>query len=417
LKTSFFTPLFPGKSSRFLTALLGLGGVAFGAAPAVGPAMPKTHTLFMGTDIAVEQNKKIYPITNVTGTAFIVSAEGAPLAIPMRGEPHNLKIAQTLKLTAVSASLTGLKSERTYTPGADPRMRRQREALQVSAVISDNAALAIDKYSYAQSGFGSLVGPGSGPGAGISQAEHQANIERVSTQALNDFGNASAMLNSNLTSGGFYSDRADDDLAQELFDAVEVSFAVASETPLHDPYVIIITRFHEKNAKPGEVRNAIFAKAMNPIGPKLQKIELLHGGFPRGFVIEDLQVHLYNLGEEIATDVVSKRVPLTRDEAFTYVKIQYLSSHKDATVAATPVLGRLSAETRAGLTSQQLSSPYFVRVSKDGLPVAAYADKACTQPVDAVLDPLIANVRFTPALEKGKPVESVARLLFTHLTL
>ena len=110
-------------------------------------------------------------------------------------------------------------------------------------------------------------------------------------------------------------------------------------------------------------------------------------------------------------------MPLTRDEAFAYVMIEYFSSHKGATVVATPVLGHLTAEARVGLTSQQISAPYFVKVSKDGLPLAAYADMACTQPVDSVIEPLIANVRFTPALEKGKPVEGVARLVFTHLTL
>jgi hypothetical protein len=161
----------------------------------------------------------------------------------------------------------------------------------------------------------------------------------------------------------------------------------------------------------------VYARALNEIGARPQKIHILKGGLPPGYTLEKYQIHLYNAGREIASDVAPQRVPLTRDDAFAYMKIEYLSTHKGETLTTVPALGKLDKKAKTTLTEPQLTGAYFVKVSKEGLPLEAFTDEACSQPVEAVVSTVVNGVRFYPALEKGKPVEGVARLVLSELTI
>jgi len=220
-----------------------------------------------------------------------------------------------------------------------------------------------------------------------------------------------------VTSGGFARLAAENDMQQELFDAVEVRFEVASSSFLEKPYVVVITRFHAREDKPGVARNAVYAKALESIGTKPTKVELLHGGFPLGFEIEELQVHLYNDGREIPTDVSQKRVPLSRDEAFEYLKIDYFRGHKADTVPATPAVGRPDRQELARLGPKLADAVYYVKVDREGRPGGVFADEECSQPADTAAAALAGAVRYYPALENGKTVDGVAHLVLSHLEL
>lgn len=134
-------------------------------------------------------------------------------------------------------------------------------------------------------------------------------------------------------------------------------------------------------------------------------------GFPGGFVMDDFKVHLFDRGQELATNVSENRVELTFSDAFRYLLFDYKGTHRNASLPAAPIMGRLPEGWRARLTPDQLSQPYFVRVSKDGMPLGAYADEACSQPVtDPFLQSVVKEIRFTPTLVKGKAVEGTAKL-------
>ncbi len=415
---------FARTSLLFFLILLEVDLRAEDVAPVTVTAAPKSHVLFMGTDISIERGKKLYRIQDVLGTSFIISVDGEKTFVPMRGEPHNMKLEQSLKLTTASASLTGLTAERAYTPRSDPKMKRMLEASRAANAIGDNASLAEGKYlaalnpSVAINGEpGAQGGPGGAVnGAAVSAAALGAIGAGAAREAFAAKQMADAMFNTEFTNAGFAQIRAEADLAQELFDAVEVNFELSSPTELTSPYLVLVVRYHPKTDKPGTSRDLIYARALNAIGSKPEKIHILQGGFPRGYELESYQVHLYNLGQEVATDVAPKRVALTRDEAFEYVKAEYLGTHKGATLPSRPAMGKLGLETKAQLTPAQLSGVYFVKVTKEGKPVEAFTDEACSQPVDGTIDSLVKSVRFFPALEAGKRVEGVARLTFSHLT-
>lgn len=398
------------------------------AAPvaAAAQAESKPYVLYMRTDLSVEQHSKLYPIQDVSGHDFIVSIGGRQVSVPTVGEGHRIEFGHALTLARASASLSDLVTERAYTPGNDPRMQRQRSAMTADAVIGDNASLAAGQFVVAENkNFVALNTEDKDPitqapvvdGAQLS-AENLAAIGVADAAKADQLSNQAADLQrSNVTSGAFGQLAADNDMRQELFDAVSIRFTVSSENYLEKPYLVVITRFHTRDDRPGQARNAVYARALNPIGSKPTKIDVLQGGMPRGFEIEEAQVHLYDDGREIPTEASPKRVPLSRDEAFEYLKIEYLSGHKGDTLMATAALGRPTKDQRLQLTPNQWKDFYYAKVSKDGVPLGTYTDEACTQPAEGLAGELARNVRYYPALEKGEQVEGNARLRFAELPL
>ena len=414
-------------SAGFLLLAVAQAAPAVPAAPPSGPdTAAKPYVLFMRTDVSIEQNRKLYPLKDVSGQTFIIAVKGRPVAVPMSGESHKIEFQHALTMAGTSASLTGLESGRAYTLRQDPKMKRQREAATAEAVVGDNSALANGQLSR---GLGKDYialntedkNPFTGAPVGSFDqelakrlADNSAALATKSTQLENQ---AEDLRRSNITSGAFSHLAAENDMQQELVDAVEVRFEVASPVYLEKPYVVVITRFHARDDKPGVARNAVYAKALDAIGAKPARVELLHGGFPPGFEIEELQVHLYNEGREIPTEVAQKRVPLSRDEAFEYLKIDYFRDHKAGTVAATPAVGRPDRQEMLRLGPKLVAAAYFVKVDKSGRPGGVYADEDCSQPVDATVAALAGAVRYYPALENGKTVDGVARLVLSRLDL
>jgi hypothetical protein len=393
------------------------------AAPAVVPEN-KPYVLFMRTDVAVEQEKKLYPIKDVTGRMFIIAVKGKNVAVPMTGIPHRLEFQHALTLARASVSLTGLESGRAYTPGRDPKMKRQREAVLAEAVAGDNASLAEGKFIAALNhNFTAINSDARAPdgsqihGAADAAAALEASSLVQSAIAFQAQGMAENMQASDLASGAFARLAAESDMKQELFDAVEVHFELSSSFYLTKPYVVVMTRFHTRDDRPGVARNAVFAKALEPIGSKPEKIDLLHGGFPLGFEIEELQVHVYNDGQEVPTEIAQKRVPLTRDEAFEYLKIDYFRGHKHETVLASPAVGRPAPVDIERLGPKRLAATFYVKVDKDGRPLGTYIDEDCTQPADPMVAGFAGEIRFFPALDEGKPVAGVAHLVFGRVAL
>jgi hypothetical protein len=298
------------------------------------------------------------------------------------------KVDRTLKMTDAFAVVGNLKSERAYTIANDPSVKFQRAVVEAQIQNADNRAAQSQENVGLK--FGDLTAV-TGSGAGTvpdSAGSSQLDAGRGTTAA-----------------------------DMEMFDAMDVRFEISSEQPVKNPYVVLLGRYRQKDAQPGVAADWVYAQGLPPLTTEVKKIHIERGGFPRGFEMLELQVHLYDRGREIATNVAPKRVALTREEAFTYALMEYVSSHKGATVPANPFMGKLSTETRARLTGDQLEQPYYVKVSKDGAPVAAFQDASLSHPVDSAIGPLIQNVRFYPALEKGKPVDGVAELKFEKLVL
>jgi hypothetical protein len=386
----------------FIVAFLALASSVPAAVPDGANAGSKTYTLFMGADLDVQLNKVAYHVLDVSGGSFVIKVDGKDLLVPMYEGPVSLRVAHSLKLTEASASIADLKGERAYTPGNDPV--RKYMAQQGQAVASQDAiAIAGWNVVYAQrmanaNARAAAAGQEGGLPGGFDVSAARRQLDATTAASLSDFGNNSSLVG-----------KMQSELDQGLFDAMDISFKVSTERPLNSPYLVVVAQYREPNKPPGALHSWIYAKALEPIDSKPRTVRILQGGFPQGFELEKFQVHLYDRGQELATNVADKRVPLTRDEAFQYVLIDYVSSHKGASLPATPAMGKLPADLRTRLDSGQLKQFFYVKVSKDGLPREAFVDEACSHKVDdPFLLSVIRDLRFNPALEKGRPVDGIA---------
>jgi hypothetical protein len=417
----------------------------------------KTHTLFMGCDISIKLDQDLYPVRDVFGSNWIVDINGQQKEISSRQAPLNLKITPTLKLTEVSATILGLKREAAYSFDNDPSVRITKgltHSASMSADLQANGENALNRVdtmtNKAMGGAGVLAGADDqfssnamlttaqylfsdlhstkiGPGGAILTA----GTAPTATGDPLDLGSLSSLPSSLALDAHIAAVAAAADLNQSKngnepsgrlatqgLDALEVDFDITASKTLYNPYVVTIARYRTPDAKPGVFQNLVYARAIDPIDKHLYHVHFTEDGFPFNYELTEFQLHIYNRGVEIATNISPDRVELTRDEAFEYVKLEYLGAHRGSTLPAVPAMGQLPADLPTRLAAGKYPQTFYVRVSKDGMAEDAYLDPACTKKVD---DPyvvsLLERVRFKPALAEGKPIEAVAPLNLNKLTI
>jgi hypothetical protein len=375
--------------------------VSIVAAPADGkPA----YTLFMGADLLLEHGDKFHRVEDVSGSRFKITLEGKAVYVMTEFGTARMRIDNELKLAGTPVELGELNAERAYTPARDPNRKFNR-----MAASSAGASAAVDVSNFqvrmAQENLGGVM-------ANPLSSPEQVAIAQNSLNAANTAQtNANLSLGSDLNSAASHAHTLAMELAEENFDAIELKMQVSSPVPLDNPYVLVIARIHERDEKPGVFRNWIFAKKLDPIGTKPERIYINQGGLPIGYALEDFQVRIYNHGLEMPTSHSPKRVDLTRDEALQFIVIEHLAANKDASVPAAPVFGQAPADLKSRVTAGDFTQPYFVKVDATGHALGIFTDKECTRvAADPYVESFVASVLFAPALEEGKPVEGVARV-------
>jgi len=392
-------------SLRFLVGLFALQTALAASAEASKPA----YTLFMGADIELEHERAFYRVEDVTGSFFKIMVAGKEVLVSTRDGTARMRIGKSLKLAGSPLELENLKAERDYTPARDPRRKFDRMAASASGAAAA-ADLSEFTLNHAQENMsGTMNNP-------YSTATQIATATATLDQAVRSQAQATYDMGSDLSSAGYHARQMEIELAKEDYDAMRVSMEVSSLVPLDDPYLLVIAEIHERDAKPGVLRDWVFAQKLDPIDSKPRKININQGGLPIGFELLECEVRLYNHGREVPTNLSPKRVALSRKDARQYVMIDYLSSHKDATRPATAAFGEATADLRERLAAGDFSQPFFVKVDADGNPQGAFADEACTRAIgDSYVESVLGDLLYAPALEKGKPMAGVARVRLVQL--
>jgi hypothetical protein len=371
----------------------------------------KPYTLFLGAEISVGQGKELYPVIDVSGGSWVVDISGKPVLVSAKSGPINMKVASSLRLAEIVATISNLKADRAYTFDNDPAVKLTR-ALDKAATLNAgyHAALsqasALDILSLSNSGGGGNSPSASG-GMATSGGGGAKSLGSSSATADAESGSAGSDL--------FFKSPTGDSGG---YDALDVLFDVSAGRPLGDPYIVMITRFHERGAEAGTFRNLVYAKELNPIDTNAASVHIQQAGFPPGFEPLSFEIHLYDHGDEVATNVAPRHVAFTSEEAFEYVKTKYLEAHKGQTLPAVPVLGKLPNDLAPHLAAGKYSGTIYVRVSAEGLADEPFLDAACSKRIeDPYLESVVRGLRFKPALEQGKPVEGVASLNLSQLRL
>jgi hypothetical protein len=395
-------------------ALLSACGLA--AAEPAGPA-PKTHRLFMGSTLSVVSKDTTLPVRDVRDDAFVVVGPRGEVVIPAQDGEFRLKIDDTLKLTTEFATVERLSFERTYTPENDP-MKKFADAARVSTYLGENndAADAAIRQAQVAVGFNQAAVANSAGANGQIVAMAQSNLAIAQAQ-LNQAESASqraqSMNNMDVFSTTTTSNRLTTEIAAETYDALRVTFSVASARPLKAPYLVIFMRFLEQKDRPDTANIWVYAEKLPDLDEHPRNVTILRGGFPPGYHIDSHHVHLYEGATEIATSVSRKQVTLTADEAFQYSVIQHITANRGQTRA--PAKARFFwPDLSSRLLPEKLTRMVYVKVNKQGHALGIFEDEACQQPVaDPDIAPLSSELRFFPALDQGKPVEGIAAVKLT----
>lgn len=406
--------LAPRFASLFLTAAAcPLALAASTAAAEKKPEPAKPYVLFMGADLAVQRDKKFHRVEDVVGSELKIKIGKKEFFVPTRNRNTGLKVSNSLKLTATAARLDGLEAGPSYTPANDPKHKFNREsgAAGGAAAVQDLAYGQMIAMNLNASQSALNTEGATGPSAAMAQASIAAEQAAANAKMQGAAAEGAALQYSSQYNTGAYADQMHRDLAEGNYDAMEVSFKISSPVELDDPHMVILFKFQERDAKPGAEGMLIHAESLDRIGPKPKYMRIRKGGLPRGFKYLDCEVHIFNRGEEVATNASSKRVEITREEAQQYLLIQHLGANKDATVPAAAVSGMLPIDRLKGLTPEQLNRIYYAKVGPDGSVLGLFADESCNLKIDndATLA-VVSEVFFKPALVKGKPVEGVARV-------
>ena len=387
---------------RTLAAVLSLGAILPGRAGAQ-PAQ-KVYTLFEGANISVELDKTAYPVRDVNGSSWVVVMNGQEKVVSGAAGPINLKIVPSLKLTEASATISGYKKEGAYTFANDPSVKLTQGLAHTASV---------DAGYHAELNQSSAVDPSS-----IQTPSASGNNTSVTTGTAAQSQTTSTTASATASAGVGATESLKESQNDEGYDALSVEFSIESEKTIDTPYIVTMARFHPRASMAGTVQSLVFAKALEPIGPKASKVTFTEEGFPVGYNLVDFQIHLYNGGTEIATNIADKREVMNQDQAFEYVKRTYIDAHKADTMHASPVMGSLPPDFAAQVAAGKYAETIYVKVSAEGLATAAYSDSTCATKIDdAYLDTVIKGIRFKPALEKGKPVEGIASLNLSHVRM
>jgi hypothetical protein len=412
----------------------------------------KTHTLFMGADIAINLDKDLYKVKDVWGSNWVIDVNGREKEISAKRAPVNLKITPGLKLTESSVTIQGFKRVQAYSYANDPSVRLTRGLNQSAVMNNDLTAVAqnsqnrVDAMTNKQFAQFAASDDQFSANAMMTTAQyaysnsHPAGIDAqgfplasptAPTTTNNAYGAATSTFDTSHINVGIAATAASASARQTEngneavgkiatggLDAMDVEFDIRSAKPLHNPYVVTMTRFRTTGGKSGMVQNLVYAKSINPIDEHLSHVHFVEEGFPFNYELLDFQLHIYNRGEEVATNIASDRVELTREEAFEYVKMEYIGAHPKDTLPAQAAMGKLPADLPAKLANGQYGAAFYVRVSKDGMAGEAYSDAGCTKRIDdPYLDSVVKRVRFKPALNIGKPVDGIATLKLSQMAI
>ncbi|HEY5228109.1 MAG TPA: hypothetical protein VIJ19_06180 [Opitutaceae bacterium] len=411
---------------------------------------PKTHTLFMGADVDLSLDRDLYRVHDVVGSSWVVDIGGRDRVISAKEAPQHLKITPSLKLTEASVTITGFVRMQSYSFDNDPSVRLTRglnqsavSNIDLQARANDFQARADTMGNHALGGAGFLAGSDDqfSSQALITAANHgaSASTSTTGTNVLPDmkidifhsaapyiFNNPTQIANTQVAQvqartaadQTLNGNEPTGKIVSGGMDAIDVSFDARSPKLLRDPYVITMTKFRTKTSKPGVVQNLIYAKSLDAIDEHVSHIHFTEEGFPEGYELIDFQLHIYNRGVELATNVAQDRVELTRDEAFEYVKMEYLGTHTKDTLPPAPAMGKLPPELPSLLAEGKYAKTYYVKVSRDGYGEVAFSDESCRNEVrDPYLKAIVRNLRFKPALDHGKPVDGIASLSLSKLQI
>jgi hypothetical protein len=381
----------------FLSCLSGLADPATPRSNEPDAAQSKPYTLFMGTDVSVEWKGKFYPIKDVTEKGFLIDVDGRRVIVSSDSNDFKFQGANALKVAPTGIAISKVEFKRAYTPANDPQRIAAANAAGMSAKMESeryHADVQIAKMGIASS---------------TSQTTNGPDPKAAMPGLTNDYNRGQGtMLADASFSTGINNDFDGENESGGSYDALRLSFDISSPTPATGTYLVLVIKGRDMADKTNPDRVWILGEKIGNIGSEAKTVRLFRGGFPAGYTLTGVSVHLYDERAELATNIAPNHTEITTDEAFQISVVEYTRQHRGADVQPVEATAGQTAKVGARLSADQHGRTYYVKVNKNGLPGDAFMDETCSQKVtEASLTSAISSLRYYPALKAGKPVESV----------
>ncbi|HWA27631.1 MAG TPA: hypothetical protein VG734_18390 [Lacunisphaera sp.] len=372
---------------------------------------PKEYSVFVGQDVSVVRNGKHLRVVGAQKKAVEVLIDGKLTIIPL-SEAKDLQLDRGVKLSNVHATIEnvrGAQGESRIQAAAEMESMITGMYLQDAAEDQRQAVLgeAVEAGIFAQRPQPGLPNGEVAPQnpALASSADNTALTQLPSLERNIDI---SAKLRTDINGNKSEAAGGLDDTGYN------VSFQVSAPTPLEQCHLAVISEY----TLPGDTNLTLTSVTIQPIAdlnPTPRKVTCEVRRFPPGAKIKGYRIALYSRGQEIVTNLSSRRTDVTRDEAVLFMTMDYLSKHPNETRPPAPILMVPRTEFIARLGSTPLDQVIYARVGKDGKIIRLSTDAKGSSQLPPELNGAIDQVAFAPALEKGKPVEGVAKLKLADL--
>lgn len=243
--------------------------------------------------------------------------------------------------------------------------------------------------------------------AELSDREGQLNMG--STGSINDTGGdlgeeTQSIIDQAVGLQGALSDAgmlgaAPGDSADQSPNAMEITFKISSANRITDAHVFGTVVIQTEEG----IRDAIFHEHVGKVDQQPKKVTILQPGMPSNFEIKQSTIHVFNHGEEFATNHAEKHYELTVAEAVEFVRLDHQGNHRRETVPAQPVWPLAPAELHAASHAHEFDYPVTVKIAATGeLQSIEGNELILPDHVRAAVKKMI----FLPALESGQPRES-----------
>jgi hypothetical protein len=445
------TPFNNAVRAATLSATLLVGSifnsVASAQADVANPPDKKDHVLFVGTDLSVRQNGKFYRVVGANKKSIKIEKDHALSDVRLAGGA-DIRINKGVKLSNLTAKIGKIQTESIDRESA----RAQLAAMQASMALMDEAGDNQDRLHGRMVALSAVaINPDAAAGAAISRANldvMQAAASASYISALPDLARMNSAVSTLLTqtimqpkpdedvtldasalpglhtiggnglsesgSGSSTSISLSQPSAPSASTEVELTFELSSPEPLENAYIVVVANYASPN-KPNEVARQISAREFAVIDSHPKQVKLTHAASVGGLPFRKFDMGLFANGQEVATNLSEKRLALTSDQAFQFFLIDYLSSHKGATLPPTPMLMKPRAEIRRQLAKIQREQSVYANVDKMGNILAMSSDAAGNQPLPSSVQSALQFVRFMPALNNGAPVEGRIKVTLAQL--
>ena len=201
-----------------------------------------------------------------------------------------------------------------------------------------------------------------------------------------------------------FNDRMQGATGEGGHDVMELSFQLSSPLSVADAYVVVMGAIRQ-----GDEHGVVtFHQPVGSIGPEPRKIKIRKTGFQPGFTIEEVKLHVYTHGKELATNLSERAVEMTREQAREFLLLSHIADHPVESVSSTPVWTLAPTALLAAKSAREFDYPLIATVDADGSLLSIHESESDARAfLTEIEETADLRTRTTPGLPTGSLAQSV----------